>query len=122
MNERDPIHENELFRFYTCGLSIFETSQLCCVSTSVVESWDAGKRIPLPLRRLMTLHASRDLSLPGWEGWSIHPGKIITASGYKLTPQLIESWCVLYAPATTVRSDRMSSVRARLIRQRFNRS
>ena len=46
MISRD-IHENEIFRFQQCGLSLSEAANLCCVSVSQVQEWDKGKRIPL---------------------------------------------------------------------------
>jgi len=109
------IHENELFRFHECGLSVSEAAHLCCVSVAQVESWDRGKRIPPVCKRLMSLYSGKDLSLPGWYGWILQPHKLISPFGDYITPRQLQEWASLHSP---VRNRFKNPVREKLYRIR----
>jgi len=110
-------HDNEIFRFQVCGLTVPETAHLCCVSVAQVESWDKGKRIPPVCKRLMSLYSGRELDLPGWHGWSLLPFKLVSPLGETFTPKVIQEWHSLYA--LTPQRKYRSPVRSRLMRTRY---
>jgi hypothetical protein len=118
MFNRSEVHENEIFRFQFCGLTIEEAARLCCVPVSTVTSWDQGKRIPPLCKRVMALYSGRDLEFPGWQGWSISPNKLTMPSGDSVTPRMIEKWFTLYG--VSYRRIR-NPVRARLNQIRYFR-
>jgi len=115
---RTEIHENEIFRFHHCGLSVAETSRLCFVPVSTVVSWDNGKRIPPLCKRVMSLYSGRDLDFPGWQGWSISRNRLTMPSGDSVSPAMIEKWFTLYG--VSYRRFR-NPVRARLNEIRYSR-
>jgi hypothetical protein len=118
MFDRESVHENEIFRFQQCGLTVHDTANLCCVNVSQVQEWDKGKRIPPVCRRLMALYSGRDLEYPGWFGWSISSHRITMPSGDFVSPRQIEQWFTLYGDSYR---RVMSPVRRRLTKQRFFR-
>lgn len=101
MTNRRVIHENEIFRFFKCKLSIKETSQICDVSQKTVKQWDAGQPIADYYRRIMEAYAGRDLTIFGWSGWKFEAGELVTPLGYRLKPEQIEYYAIMGAPADT---------------------
>jgi hypothetical protein len=91
INKKCRITDNEIFRFYTCNLTVEMTAKLCFKTPKTVLQWDKGKTIPPICRRLMKMYACRDLSPldDDWQGWSISRGKLITPDGWPLTPNRI---------------------------------
>lgn len=115
MISRD-IHENEIFRFQQCGLSLSEAANLCCVSVSQVQEWDKGKRIPPVCRRVMALYSGRHLEFAGWSGWTITSHRLTMPSGDYVSPRQIEAWFTLYGETY-----RRPPVRRRLSFRRYFR-
>ncbi|SMY33878.1 Phage protein [Photobacterium malacitanum] len=91
INKTRRITDNEIFRFYTCNLTVEMTAKLCFKTPKTVLQWDKGKTIPPICKRLMKMYACRDLSPldDDWEGWKISKGKLITPDGWPLTPNRI---------------------------------
>lgn len=88
INKKRRITDNEIFRFYTCSLTVEMTAKLCFKTPKTVLQWDKGKTIPPICRRLIKMYACCDLSPfdNDWQGWKVSQGKLITPDGWPLTP------------------------------------
>lgn len=91
INKKHRITDNEIFRFYTCNLTVEMTAKLCFKTPKTVLQWDKGKTIPPICKRLMKMYAYRELSPldEDWQDWKITKGKLITPDGWPLTPNRI---------------------------------
>lgn len=87
----NKVTENQIFRKFTCGLSVSETADLCFKSVRTVTRWDAGQEIPPECRRLMRMYSGRELSPlnDNWKNWRVGKGVLITPNNYSLTPDQI---------------------------------
>jgi len=113
MNKRVEIHENEIFRFFHCKLTIEKTCIICDVSQKTVEKWDSGKPIPEYYKRLMSIYGCHDLSHIGWKGWQFESGYLRTPLGYKITPEQIEYWYIMHSPNLESRESELQKLRSK---------
>lgn len=111
MDMNHKIHENEIFRFFHCRLSIEKTSLICDVNQKTVKGWDAGKPIPEYYRKLMSIYGCHDLSHIGWAGWQFEHGYLRTPLGYKITPEQIEYWYIMHSPNVEKRQSELEKLR-----------
>ena len=83
------MHDNEIFRWFTCGLSREETAELCCKTVRTITSWDAGKPIPPECKKLMMIHKGLDLTpiWPTWKDWRIKGNVLIAPNGEDLSEE-----------------------------------
>ena len=83
------MHENEIFRWFTCGLSREQTAELCCKTVRTVTGWDTGNPIPPECRKLMMIHKGLDLTpiSPSWNGWRIKGNVLIAPNGEDMSEE-----------------------------------
>lgn len=109
-NRRIP-HENEIFCFFNCKLTIVKICKLCGVSQKAVEGWFEGKPIPDYYKRLMQVYSCNDLSHIGWENWKFERGQLVTPLGYKINPEQIEYWYIMNSPETKKHESELQKLR-----------
>jgi len=91
-------HENELFRFFECKLTIEKTSQICDVNQKTVKQWDAGHAIPAYYKAIMKTYSGLDLSHLGWDGWQFKAGELISPMGWRFTPDMLDYLAIMHSP------------------------
>ncbi|MCC4798661.1 regulator [Enterovibrio norvegicus] len=84
-------NQNYIFRRFQCGLTKKEAAKLCFKSVKTIENWDAGSSIPPECKRLMRMHAGREICgiNDEWYGWRISNGGIVTPANEFLDPDRI---------------------------------
>jgi len=95
MKKRNQIHENEIFRFFECKLTVLETSQICDVDQKTVTKWDNGSPIPHYYRIIMKTYAGLELDHLGWAGWKFHAGELISPMGWRFKPEMLDYMAIM---------------------------
>lgn len=81
--KKKKMHENQIFRWFTCGLSREKAAEVCFRSVRTITEWDNGKTIPPECRRLMEISGGIHLEIisTAWSGWKIRGNLIIAPNG-----------------------------------------
>ncbi|PSV43191.1 regulator [Photobacterium indicum] len=77
---------NYIFRKFECGLSKYETSELCFKSVRTITRWDGGQDIPPECKRLMRMYTGREVGISeSWIGWRITKENLISPNGLSIS-------------------------------------
>lgn len=82
------------------GLTPESAAQALHVTPRTVRYWISGKTlVPYAAYRLLRILAGAELAAPGWDGWSMHSGKLWSPEGHGFLPSDSSWWGLLVRKA-----------------------
>lgn len=65
------------------GLTVADLCHLTGVHAATARRWRAGTPLPPPVQRLLRLSANRLSGAPGWHGWQLVRGELVSPENWR---------------------------------------